>query len=205
MNKQTNLIIGIIVSAIFLILYNLSAFAYGCENVRNDTIRLHIIASSDTEEDQNIKLTVRDNLLSESEALFDGSITTENAVEILTPRLNEIKEMTDAILEEYNFDYTCKVTLENEYFDTRVYDNGITMPAGKYLALKIILGNGEGKNWWCIMFPSLCIPAAEQNDINVYSENEKEIILSENKYEIRFKLIEYIELLKNKVDNLHEK
>lgn len=202
MNKQTNLTIGIIVSAFFLFLYNLSVFAYGCENVRNDTIRLHIIASSDKEEDQNIKLMVRDRLLSESAELFNGNITTENAVEILTPRLKEIKVMTDAILEENELAYTCEVTLENEYFDTRVYDNGITMPAGKYLALKIILGNGEGKNWWCIMFPSLCIPVAEKTDINVYSENEKKILYSDNKYEIRFRIVEYIELLKNKVDIL---
>ena len=172
-------------------------------NIRNDTIRLHIIASSDNEKDQQIKMIVRDKLLTEASELFNGTITTENAVEILVPEIRQIKKLTDSILIENNVTYTSRVTLETEYFDTREYENGITMPAGKYLALKIILGNGGGKNWWCIMFPALCLPVAEKHAECVYSESEKKIITSDEKYEIRFRVIEYIEILKNKVDILY--
>lgn len=148
-------------------------------------------------------MIVRDKLLTEASELFNGTITTENAVEILVPEIRQIKKITDSILIENNVTYTSRVTLETEYFDTREYENGITMPAGKYLALKIILGNGEGKNWWCIMFPALCLPVAENYTECVYSESEKKIITSDEKYEIRFRVIEYIEILKNKVDILY--
>ncbi len=205
MNKKINLTIGIITSLLFLFIYNVSAFSYQCENVRKDTIRLHIIASSDTKKDQEIKLKVRDKILAESPGIFDGSITTENAKQLLTPQLDKIKHSTDTILNELQAEYDSQVSLETEYFDTRIYENGITMPAGKYLALKITLGEGKGKNWWCIMFPSLCLPAAEQNNTNVaetvYSDSEKKIIMTTDKYEIRFKIIEYIEKIKTKVDN----
>lgn len=200
MKKNINLIIGIFISAVFLILYNLSVFAYGCENIRDNTIRLHIIASSDSDADQNIKFIVRDKLLEKSAEIFNENITTENAVQIITPKLEEIKIFTDNILEENNIKYVSQVKLETEYFDTRIYDNNIIMPAGKYLALKIILGDGQGKNWWCVMFPSLCIPVAEKAYENIYSENEIKIINSDKEYKIRFKIIEYIELFKNKVD-----
>lgn len=200
MRKNINLIIGIFISGVFLILYNLSVFAYGCENIRDNTIRLHIIASSDSDADQNIKLIVRDKLLEKSTEIFNENITTENAVQIITPKLEEIKIFTDNILEENNIKYVSQVKLETEYFDTRIYDNNITMPAGKYLALKIILGDGQGKNWWCVMFPSLCIPVVEKGYENIYSENEIKIINSDKEYKIRFKIIEYIELFKNKVD-----
>lgn len=200
MRKNINLTIGIFISGVFLILYNLSVFSYGCENIRDNTIRLHIIASSDSDTDQNIKLIVRNKLLEKSTEIFNENITTENAVQIITPKLEEIKIFTDNILEENNIKYVSQVKLETEYFDTRIYDNNIIMPAGKYLALKIILGDGQGKNWWCVMFPSLCIPVAEKGYENIYSENEIKIINSDKEYKIRFKIIEYIELFKNKVD-----
>lgn len=205
MKKNINLFIGVISGVLFLLIYNLSAFANQCENIRNDTIRLHIIASSDSTEDQEIKLVIRNRLLSEASNIFDGNVTPDNAEKILIPKLNEIRNITDKILEEYGYEYKSEVTLETEYFDTRIYDESITMPAGKYLALKIILGKGEGQNWWCVMFPALCLPVAEENNkfqINtVYSESENMILKSFKKYEIRFKILEYIESMKYMVDN----
>ena len=107
--------------------------------------------------------------------------------------------------------YKANAKLVYEYFDTRTYDNNITLPAGKYLALKIELGEAEGKNWWCVMFPALCLPAAQKEDknniISVFSEEENAIIHNKSSYEIRFQIIEWIESIKskgdifNKVDN----
>lgn len=206
MDKKTNLSIGIITALIFTLLFNISSFAYQCENVRNNTIRLHIIAASDSIKDQTIKLKVRDELLRKSESVFEGCITTENAKEKLNPKLSEIKNIADKILKENNVLYDSEVSLETEYFDSRIYENGITMPAGKYLALKISLGPSKGENWWCIMFPSLCLPAATENYHNqiqsVYSDKEQKIVMTTDKYKISFKIIEYIESLKNEVDNI---
>lgn len=205
MNKNTNTVIGILTAVIFLVIYNVSSFAYQCSEVRSDTIRLHVIASSDSEADQALKLKVRDAVLEQSSDLFDGSVTTENATERIIPQINNIKKIADKVLKDNNANYKAEVTLLTEYFDTRIYENGITMPAGKYLALKIILGNGEGKNWWCVMFPALCLPAAEtEKDTaieTVYTNGEKSVIMNTNKYEIRFRIIEYIEKIKNMVDN----
>ena len=208
MKKYTNLTIGITAGILFLIIYNLSAFAFQCNEIRSDTIRLHVIANSDTAEDQEIKLKVRDALLASGQHIFNGTVTPENAQTKISTELKDLENVANKILRQNGKNYTAKVSLNTEYFDTRTCDNNITLPAGKYLALKVVLGEGTGQNWWCVMFPTLCLPATEKTNHhamkNVYSENEKFIIENANKYEIRFKIIEVIETLKDKVDNRYK-
>ena len=204
MNKHTNLTIGIIAGVIFLIIYNISAFAFQCNEIRTNTIRLHVIANSDSAADQNIKLKVRDAILAAGSNIFDGTVTPANAQEIITNEKKHLENTANNVLRECNQNYIATVSLTTEYFDTRIYDNNLTLPAGKYLALKVVLGEGNGKNWWCVMFPSLCLPATEKTNNNLlkntYSDAERYIIENSDKYEIRFKIIEIIETLKNKVD-----
>ena len=199
--KHKNLTIGILTAVIFLIFYNISLFAYNCRSICNDVIRLHVIANSDSQQDQELKLKVRDAILEQCPVIFDGTVTPEDAKEKITPEINNLTNIAENIIKSYSYDYTVKVTLETEYFSTRVYENNITLPAGKYLALKIVIGSGQGKNWWCVMFPSLCLPAAESTDINkfdnIFDEKQKSIILESEKYEIRLKIIEYAEYIKN--------
>lgn len=204
MKKNSHLTIGIIAGLLFLVIYNISTFAYQCNEIRSDTIRLHVIANSDSEEDQAVKLKVRDAVLSAGKNIFDGTVTTENAQEKISAELKAIEKTANKTLEKHGKNYTAKAELVTEYFDTRIYNDSVTLPAGKYLALKIVLGEGNGKNWWCVMFPSLCLPAAEKTDSeaikSVYSESEENIVLNPKKYEYRFKIIEFIEKLKNHVD-----
>ncbi len=206
MKKCTNLSIGIITGILFLIIYNLSAFAFQCNEIRNDTIRLHVIANSDSTEDQEIKLKVRDALLTSGQDIFNGTVTPENAQIKIAFELKNLESVAAEILKQNGKEYKAKASLTTEYFDTRTYDNNITLPAGKYIALKIILGDGVGQNWWCVMFPTLCLPVTEEttnsSTKNVYSEDEKHIIENIEKYELRFKIIEVIESLKNRVDNM---
>lgn len=193
-----------VISIIFMILFNMSSFAYHCNEIRTETIRLHIIAQSDSENDQKIKLTVRDELLKKCPELFSGMTSKEEAEKKLIPELDSINLFVNEILKKNNYPYQAEVSLNEEYFDTREYENGIILPAGKYLALKIKLGSAQGKNWWCVIFPSLCLPAVgntEEITESVYSQKEKDIITSAQKYEIRFRLIEYIEEIRNTVDN----
>lgn len=208
MKKYTNLIIGITAGMLFLIIYNLSVFAFQCNEIRTNTIRLHVVANSDTVEDQNIKLQVRDALLVSGQNIFDGTVTPENARSRISSELKNLESVANEILRQNGKNYSAKVNLTTEYFDTRTYDSNITLPAGKYLALKVVLGEGTGQNWWCIMFPTLCLPAIDKTNHqamkNVYSENEKCIIENKNKYEIRFKIIEVIETMKNRVDNKYK-
>lgn len=202
MKKQKNLTIAIAISVSFLLLYNIVSFAHQCEEVRSDVIRLHILANSDSEADQELKLKVRDAILEEGNELFDGSVTKENATEKLEPQLANLQKIAEKVITENGFDYGATVTLATEYFDTRCYQDEITLPAGKYLALKIILGEGDGHNWWCVMFPSLCLPAAEKTDSealeDVFSENEIKAISRSEKFEVRFKIVETIEKWKNR-------
>ena len=204
MNKNTNLLTGIATAIIFLIIYNISSFAFQCNEIRANTIRLHVIANSDSPEDQDIKLKVRDALLDAGSNIFDGSVTPDNAQKKITDKINHLENTANSVLKKYNKNYHATVTLTTEYFDTRIYDDDITLPAGKYLALKVVLGEGDGKNWWCAMFPTLCLPATEKTDHNAlkntYSDTGKYIVENSDKYEIRFKIIEIIETLKNKVD-----
>lgn len=204
MKKYSHISIGIVAGVLFLLIYNLSVFAYQCSEIRNDTIRLHVIANSDSEEDQQIKLKVRDAVLSAGQNIFNGTVTTENALEKITAELEKIENVANETLRENNKNYYAKAELVTEYFDTRIYNDTVTLPAGKYLALKIVLGEGDGQNWWCVMFPSLCLPAAEKTDSeaikSVYSEKEENIVLNSKKYEYRFKIIEFIEKVKDYVD-----
>ena len=199
--KHKNLTIGVLIALAFLLIYNISAFAYQCKTIRDDVIRLHIIANSDSEYDQQLKLKVRDAILEQCPSIFDGTVTPEDAKEKIEPKTEYMAKIAESIIKENGYDYDVKVTLETEYFDTRVYNNTVTLPAGKYLALRIVIGEGAGKNWWCVMFPSLCLPAAEETDTkkldNVFNDNQKHIILQGEKYEIRFKIIEYAEIIKN--------
>ena len=204
MNKNSHLTIGIISGLIFLIIYNISAFAYQCNEIRSDTIRLHVIADSDSQIDQDVKLKVRDAVLNAGKSIFDGTVTKENAQEKITNELEIIEQTANETLRKYNMNYTAKAELVTEYFDTRIYDNKVVLPAGKYLALKIVLGEGNGQNWWCVMFPTLCLPAAEKTDSeaikSVYSDNAENIVTNPKKYEYRFKIIELLEKMKNYVD-----
>lgn len=205
MKNYRNLTVATAVSLIIVLFYNITAFAFNCKEIRTDVIRLHVIANSDSEEDQNLKLTVRDALLEKGINIFDGTVTPANAKEKITPEIDNLKAAAKDVIAENGYDYNVTAELVTEYFDTRVYDDKITLPAGKYLALKVTIGEGKGKNWWCVMFPSLCLPAAKGTDKNaveaVFSENEAKIVTNSQDYEIRFKLVEYIEKLKSRVDD----
>lgn len=199
--KHRNLVIGTIFAILFFMIYNIVSFAYSCKTIRDDVIRLHIIANSNSENDQKLKLKIRDSILELCPSVFDGTVTPEDAKEKIVPEIENLTEIAQNVIESSGYDYSVKVSLETEYFDTRVYNNNLTLPAGKYLALKIIIGEGEGKNWWCVMFPALCLPAAENTDKNtldyIFDDKQKSIIFESEKYEIRFKIIEYTELLKD--------
>lgn len=198
--KFRNLTIAVTISIAFLVIYNISTFAYSCQTVRDDVIRLHILANSDSEKDQKLKLKVRDAVLAECPGIFDGTVLPENAKEKILPQINTLTEIAKRTIINNGYDYSVNVYLDEEYFTTRVYDD-VTMPAGKYLALKIIIGDGKGKNWWCVMFPSLCLPAAEENSIDsVFSETQQDIVINTSKYEVRFKIMEYIEEIKSLIN-----
>lgn len=192
--------ISIAFGIVTAVIFSICSFAKTSEEIRSDVLRLHVIANSDSSVDQNLKLRLRDYILEEGEDIFDGSVNVENAVEKIEPKLSELEKSAETFVKNAGFDYDVKITLSNEYFTTRTYES-VTLPAGKYLALRVVIGSGEGHNWWCVMFPPMCVPAADKKDEieNVFTDKEIKLVESKPKYEPRFKVVEIYEQIRETI------
>ena len=192
--------ISIAIGIVTAVIFSICSFAKTSEEIRSDVLRLHVIANSDSSVDQNLKLRLRDYILEEGEDIFDGSVNVENAVKKIEPKLAELEKSADTFVRNAGFDYDVKITLSNEYFTTRTYES-VTLPAGKYLALRVVIGSGEGHNWWCVMFPPMCVPAADKkHEIeNVFTDKEIKLVESKPKYEPRFKVVEIYEQIRETI------
>ncbi|MBR2042241.1 MAG: stage II sporulation protein R [Oscillospiraceae bacterium] len=161
--------------------------------VRSETLRLHIIANSDSEEDQALKLKVRDAVLEATGELFAEVSGKTEAVAAAEYSSDDIKSIAESVIAEEGFDYDVQVEVTEMWFETRSYE-GFALPAGDYDAVRIIIGAGEGKNWWCVMYPALCIPGAEAEAAAKYGENAG--FITGSGFEIRFAIIEWFEEFK---------
>ena len=184
--------------------FSCTYFTASAQTVKDDVVRLHILANSNSEIDQEVKLKVRDALLETNASILSDGVTKENAKVHFEKSKEFLLKTAKETLNENGFNYDVKITLQEEYFNTRTYGN-LTFPAGQYTALKVILGEGEGENWWCVMFPPLCIPAADgietnKNTANYLTENGEKIVSGGNKYIVKFKLLEIYEELQAKLD-----
>ncbi len=182
-----------LVSAIFL---SLAVFDARCEDLRKNVLRLHIIANSDNADDQNLKLEIRDEILSQSTDLFDTATDITSAKIIAEQRLSEFKEIAEQVISDNGFDYTVSVKIDKSFFETRVYDD-FTLPAGIYDSLLITIGEGKGKNWWCVIFPEICVSAASKGDLTDTVSNESaNVAKSQKKYKAEFKIVEVYQKIK---------
>ena len=163
----------------------------GEEKVYSDVIRLHILAASDEDADQADKLAVRDAILSEYGALFRGFSDRAGAEAALTPALCEEIGTTAAVtLAERGRPAPVAVTLSEEDYPTRDYETFL-LPAGRYLSLRVVIGEGEGRNWWCVLFPPLCSAASVEGVPLGLSDAEYRLV-TEGKKSVRFKTLELI-------------
>ena len=193
--------ISVLIALVLCCVINVNAFSKQCDSIREKMLRMHVIANSDSVEDQELKLKVRDAVLKEGKELFDGSITSKDAEKILVPHIEELEKVALETIKKEGFDYKVKITVEEEYFKTRTYDNSVTLPAGYYTAVKVVIGEGQGQNWWCVMFPPMCLPAAnaECELSDVLNDDETDIVTNSEKYKFKFKIVEILEdLLKRK-------
>lgn len=192
------------VTAIFLSLYfafSVVLFSAEASSVRNSVVRLHILANSNTEIDQNVKLKVRNALLQNNLNGHKGFNNSQEAAKYYSKNTTELKNIAEKVLKDNGMDYSVNVLVGKEFYKTRTYGD-LTFPAGEYTSLRIILGEGKGENWWCVMFPPLCIPVADDVDCNE-TECEKYLTKSGNElvsgdYVVKFKILEIFEELKNK-------
>ena len=190
--------ISVLLAFVFSVLLSITALNTECAEIRSSVLRLHVLANSDSEQDQALKLKVRDRLLKVSEDLYSHAETKEEAVRETNANLTLLQKEAQKVVASNGFDYPVSVALENTYFTTRSYGD-ITLPAGNYQALRVVTGEGEGHNWWCAMFPPLCMSAASEDEVqlsDVRSAEQMELVESDG-YEGKFKCVELYEELMN--------
>ena len=172
-------------------LSNFVSLGHELDSLRNGVLRIHILANSDSDEDQALKLQVRDVLLEHSDELFSGSGSVEEALLNAEGVLNDVEEIAQQTVCSMGYDYKVHAEIVDMHFDNRVYGD-ITMPSGMYTALRVTIGEAEGHNWWCVMYPPLCIPAAgevipdEKAEDIFFSDTQQEIMHNPQKYKVRF-------------------
>lgn len=166
------------------------------ENISDKILRLHIIANSDSTEDQDLKLKVKNYFLENTADLFVGQTLDEN-IEIAKENIDYIEKICNTCIEQNGFSYEAEVTVDREYFDTRVYDD-FTLPAGVYNSIRITIGQGNGHNWWCIVFPSVCLSACSKSMDDYLTDEEMELV--GDGYTPKFKVIEIYEKIKAKLN-----
>jgi len=170
---------------------------HGEEAIYESTVRLHVIANSDDEADQKLKLQVRDRILRLTEEKLSGITDIEEAETKISEILALLERSAEEVISENGFSYGVKAEIVSEDYPTRYYD-GYTLPAGKYNSLKVIIGEGKGKNWWCILFPSVCISdavCAEEEYVEAGFTPEQYRIIdnkSPKKYKVRFRILEIL-------------
>ena len=191
--------------AIVILLVTMMALSFlpvhGERDIYDTVVRLHVLANSDSEADQALKLKVRDGVLEAAAPLVEGCTTQAEAVETLTTHLTELEAAASAVIAAEGYDYPVTVLLGEEDYPTRTYES-CAFPAGTYVSLRVLIGSGEGQNWWCCLFPPLCLSAAtakqdnEDAFIQVGLTKDQYGIITETektKYKVRFKLLEVLE------------
>lgn len=159
-------------------------------------LRLHVVANSDTQADQELKLQVRDGVLAQAGTLLENVSSREAAEELLTAHLEELARTGADIVGGAGYEYPVSVSLETCWFPTRVYDT-FSLPAGNYRALRVVIGAGEGQNWWCVVFPPLCLGsvteevAATAAHAGLREDQVSLITGRDGGYVVKFKLMEW--------------
>ena len=145
---------------------------------------------------------MRDRILAESAGLLDNAKDKEDAQQIIKSKIPLLKEAPQDEVKKNGYNYPVNVEMANMYFTTRKYDE-VTLPAGDYDALRVTIGKAEGHNWWCVVFPPMCLPAAEESKelSDVLNSNQLQIVKQTGDFEVKFKTVELYEELKSFINN----
>lgn len=196
-----NLIILLFLFATFFIITAYSYASNVSEGLADNIFRLHILANSDSEEDQALKLKVRDAILEYMKTLTEDISDKQAVIELSKNHMENFKEIAEKVIQENGYDYSVTIEIGNFYFPTKYYGN-ISLPAGNYDALKIEIGEAKGQNWWCSLFPPLCFVSVTSGIVDEAGEEYLKENLSEEEFaivsssssevEFKFKIIEMI-------------
>ena len=205
--RDKKIIIGCVCAGfIFTLCFGFCTKSYSAtmqDNIAREVIRYHVLANSDSDEDQALKMLVKDKILEHYHEDISACGSKEETASFLRGRLSEIEELASEIIQEAGYDYDVTATLSQDYFPTKTYGDA-SFPAGMYDALRIEIGSGSGQNWWCLMFPPLCFVDVACDELSSESKKDLQLVLDEDAYdlimynetgksvlvEIRFKLVD---------------
>ena len=199
-----SLVGGIAITAIWVGVMATKAYSETIqENIAGQVVRFHVVANSDSREDQRLKLQVRDAVLQDLQPLMTQTKNKKESEQLLEERLKQVKETAESVVRSQGYEYPVSVSLEWELFPVRVYGD-LTFPAGYYQGLKIQLGQAEGQNWWCVMYPPLCFVDASCEEVSEETKDTLRSALTQEEYgiitasaeekgipEIKFKIVEW--------------
>lgn len=199
--------LGLMANCIYTQVSKIDAFS---DDYKEKLIRFHVLANSDSEEDQSLKLKVRDDVIDYLQPKLKTSKSIKESEKIILEEKSNLINICENTIRENGYNYDVDIDLGYSKFPTKQYSS-VVLPAGEYKSLKILIGNGQGKNWWCVMFPPLCFVDEQNNVINketdqklreVLTEEEYELIVEKdntkvNNLEIKFKIVEIIQKLLN--------
>ena len=202
--KNKNVKMICILSVLLFIYVTICAISYAqniSSDISNSIFRLHVIANSDSKEDQNLKYIVRDNLLKYMNELCANCSSKNEAIKLVTDNLNKFKEIALNTIKENGFSYDVNINIGNFEFPTKTYGD-ISLPAGYYDALRVEIGEAKGQNWWCVMFPPLCfvdvssgvVPEESKELMQDNLSSEEYTLISNNSdanIQFKFKLLEF--------------
>ena len=176
----------IILSILLILFFIVTAYSYATnisEGLSENIFRLHILANSDSEEDQNLKLKVRDAILEYMKTLTDDTSDKQAVIALSKKHLQDFEKIAEDVIHENDYNYSVNIEIGNFYFPTKYYGN-ISLPAGNYDALKIEIGKADGQNWWCSLFPPLCFVSISSGVVDEEGEEYLKENLSEEEFEI---------------------
>lgn len=185
---------------IFTLLFGSLSYTNDASNdISTKVLRMHVLANSNSIDDQRLKIAVKNNILKSTQELFTDCDNLEESIEIAQSNTELIKASAQEVIKKYNKNYDVKVYVDNEFFDVREYKD-FTLPSGNYNTVKIVIGEGKGQNWWCVMYPAVCISACSDDFDKALTKEEKKLITSK-KYIPKFKILEIINKIKNKINS----
>ena len=203
--KKTKIKMILILTILLFAYTTVCAISYAqniSTDIANSVFRLHVIANSDSTEDQNLKYLVRDNILNYIQEISNGITSKSEIIEIIKSHSSEIHEIATKTIEENGYNYPVSISIGNFAFPTKKYGD-ITLPAGLYDAVRVEIGSAKGQNWWCVMFPPLCFVDTTSG---IVPENSKKLIqdnLSQEEYnliskdtssvKVKFKIVELLQ------------
>ena len=186
-----------VIAFVLTVIFSMIPFSAQCKNVSDNVFRLHILANSDSETDQNLKLRVRDKVLEYTECLYKNADNLQNAEQLTKESLQDIANVAQKEVFDNGYSYQVKAEVRKIHFDTRYYEN-VTMPSGDYEALRITIGEGKGHNWWCVMYPSLCVGAATNyEELKDKTTDNEYKMMTDGGYDVQFKVVEYFQKIVN--------